>query len=354
MSNLALKLIEGTKKDRDQHIEKIYVLNKVKELVTLPSLEYSSTKEVAEYYEVSQQTIRTIRNRFKTEFESDGVRTLKGDEIKELKSKMLSFQSETIKTKAYLTIYTRRAVLRMGMLLTESPIAEKIREYLLNTEESLSLNQRNNVIKYMGKWTPEIENYVVEAMNKNTKNGIGIYESLNIVAKEIGIGFSNLKAKWYRDGNNKDTQNNKTANSDTVDKLYCLLEKIEHENKMGNELLLEKINNLEEENERLYKGLGKLWRLNKSMYDTLVEVNDQNIKLKQEIVEFKKSMEDIYELKIDVLEKNNDILKRKLKLKTSELQKANSYIAKITLDNDTPVQASKFKMDRNGNLEKVN
>ena len=55
-NNLALKLIEGTKEDRDKYIHRVDVLDKVKQIITLPD-GYVESKKVAEYYEVNPSNL---------------------------------------------------------------------------------------------------------------------------------------------------------------------------------------------------------------------------------------------------------------------------------------------------------
>src|SRR5690554_5582679 len=121
MSNLALKLVEGNKEVRDKFISKTEVLEKVKEIAALPD-GYIESKKVADFFETSSQSIRMIVSRHEEEFKTDEILKLKGAELKEYKESLKS-QGVTLLATAHLTLFTRKGVLRVGMLLTTSPVA---------------------------------------------------------------------------------------------------------------------------------------------------------------------------------------------------------------------------------------
>lgn len=61
----ALQLIEGGKDVRDQFINKVDVLEKVKKIVFLGNTDYLTSKMVADYYEVPYETIKKVMQRNK-------------------------------------------------------------------------------------------------------------------------------------------------------------------------------------------------------------------------------------------------------------------------------------------------
>jgi hypothetical protein len=93
--------------------------------------EYMTAEQVSDFYEVSVDTIGKNRNRHAVEFHADGVLYVDGDELRELKQlpDMMSGSSSNARH-AYL--YPLRAVLRMGFILTESPVASAVRTASLN------------------------------------------------------------------------------------------------------------------------------------------------------------------------------------------------------------------------------
>src|SRR5690625_1437379 len=131
-----LKLIEGGKEQRDKYIERIDILEKVKELNTLAGTEYMTTNQVAEFYEVKKNVVHQILSRNRGEFIEDGVKTGYGRELINkigLTDKMSATKTNTggfligdaFLTYSQNTIFPKRAVLRIGMLLRDSEVAKE-------------------------------------------------------------------------------------------------------------------------------------------------------------------------------------------------------------------------------------
>ncbi|KXY02288.1 hypothetical protein P7D05_23810 [Bacillus paranthracis] len=128
---------------------------KVKELLLLPNLEVATTKQVAEFYDVPLETIKTVVKDNKEELKTDGYITMPGIEIRDiLDSNKLSLskikprkghfavRTETGEVKiAYRStaMFPKRAILRVGMLLKGSEVAKEVRTQLLNIEEPMFL-----------------------------------------------------------------------------------------------------------------------------------------------------------------------------------------------------------------------
>jgi hypothetical protein len=89
---------------------------------------YALTSEVADYYEVSAKSIRTQLGRNRDEFTGDGVRI-----VTKIEAEALSLNLRL--TPARLTIWTPRAMLRLGMLLRDSGVAKHIRSTVLDLIE---------------------------------------------------------------------------------------------------------------------------------------------------------------------------------------------------------------------------
>lgn len=158
-----------SKELREQVMERIEVLEKVKQLFLIPELECMTVKQVADYFEVPFKTIGSQYNYNKDEFDSDGVHLKRLDEFKSLVAlnssnlKMLQhrgFLELTLPDGTIVAInnkgvkcFPKRAILRMGMLLRDSRIAREIRTQLLNTFEhsneeqrTVSINEEENLV----------------------------------------------------------------------------------------------------------------------------------------------------------------------------------------------------------------
>ena len=80
---------------REETIDRVDTLNKVKSLLLIPSVEVATVQMVADFYEVPKKTIETLTLRNRDELDSDGMYLL-------TKSSTLNLQVEgLIKTKYY-------------------------------------------------------------------------------------------------------------------------------------------------------------------------------------------------------------------------------------------------------------
>ena len=120
---------------RDSLADQVAVLNKVKGLAMLPDDIHVTVEMAANYYESSSDTVHTIIKRHKSEFIEDGYKTIRGEELALFKMNIAKILELPTKT-SQMTLLSRRAVLRIGMLLRDSEVAKQIRSYLLNVEET--------------------------------------------------------------------------------------------------------------------------------------------------------------------------------------------------------------------------
>lgn len=139
---------------RDQSVERVEVLEKVKALFLIPGLEMMTTKQVADFYEVDVDTIKKCYTRNKSEIDKDGVcvkdmEFWKGHFVP-AKSKQRGSTTFKLEENIYLVIpnsgkakcFSKRAILRIGMLLRDSRVAQEVRTQLLNTFEKASIEQK--------------------------------------------------------------------------------------------------------------------------------------------------------------------------------------------------------------------
>ncbi len=140
---------------REQLINRLEVLDKVKQVVTMPNTELLTIEQVADYYEVDAKTIDKIVNRHLDELTEDGYKVYSRAELinllnrqnvdlKNLKGKTIitiDNQSVIIPNRG-LRLFTRRALLRVGMLLRDSEIAKRVRTYLLDVENLATEEQK--------------------------------------------------------------------------------------------------------------------------------------------------------------------------------------------------------------------
>lgn len=140
------------KEVRNNYMNNTQALSAVKHLLLLPNTQLATLAQVAEYYEVPKETIESVLNYNKAEIEADGMKTYKQAEIlKELNVEVQCLEKmvgkavitlkngeELILPNRGLRLFPRRAILRVGMLLRDSKIAQEVRTQLLNIEEKTS------------------------------------------------------------------------------------------------------------------------------------------------------------------------------------------------------------------------
>ncbi len=132
-------LIES-KSARDNQLESVSlqraqeILNKVKALffAVWKGEGITTTEQLAGFYEIEPNSIRQVLKRHLDEFELDGLKSLRGKNLKDVRD-ILSLTS----TVPNLTIWTPRAAMRLGMLLRDSAIAKAVRTSLLDAIETV-------------------------------------------------------------------------------------------------------------------------------------------------------------------------------------------------------------------------
>lgn len=117
---------------------RVEALDKVKTLIMLPDGTYVTTKMVATYFEVDPEAIKKIVQRHRAELESNGMTVLGGSTLVTFARDILSLSNEGYpQLRSNLTLFPRRVVLNVGMLLRDSPVAQRVRSYLLDVEEQV-------------------------------------------------------------------------------------------------------------------------------------------------------------------------------------------------------------------------
>ena len=129
----------------DTYFEKVEVLDKVKGLLLIPNTELATVKQVANFYEVKEQTIQSLVNDNIIELSVDGFGLFKKDEVvnflnvpegqlENLKGKVVDTMEngdQVIVPNRRLHLFPRRAILRVGMLLEGSGVANEVRNLRL-------------------------------------------------------------------------------------------------------------------------------------------------------------------------------------------------------------------------------
>jgi hypothetical protein len=138
MSTLEMALTES-RTMRAQTSGRVDVLDKVKALALLPDGVHATTEIVASYFEVGTDAIESIVRRHRDELTENGMETLRGDALRAFNETV----SPTVSSRRNsLRVFTRRTILNVAQLLTESDVARRVRTYLLEVEEQATPQQR--------------------------------------------------------------------------------------------------------------------------------------------------------------------------------------------------------------------
>lgn len=156
---------------RERCCERTEVLDKVKTLVLMPQLEMMTLKQIADYYEVDLEVVRKCYLRNKEEIDLDGAAKIP---VKSMVSR-LGQNVPIVSTKGYkvfkldentelrvpnvgITLFPKRAILRIGMLLRDSEVAKEVRTQLLNIlenstdeEKTVELDKEMDMIQDIAK-----------------------------------------------------------------------------------------------------------------------------------------------------------------------------------------------------------
>ena len=124
--------LASARSDRDALADRTDVIDKVGVLRCLPDDMHVTTPMVAEFYGVDVDAVRQLVTRNREELDSDGYRVLSRSDFERDIASLSNLDSKV----RQVALFPRRAVLRVGMLLRDSAVARKVRDYLLDAEQS--------------------------------------------------------------------------------------------------------------------------------------------------------------------------------------------------------------------------
>lgn len=128
---------------REKNLGRIEVLDQVKELLLLGDTNFATMEMVAKYYDVPIETIKSTINYNREEIEANGYRVYTKDNLLSLKFNLktkrggfnvLDNQNNVIASGSNngIALFSKRAILNVGMLLRDSDVAKEIRSRLLD------------------------------------------------------------------------------------------------------------------------------------------------------------------------------------------------------------------------------
>lgn len=137
---------------RDECVDRVEVLQRVKALMLIPQMECMTLKQIAKYYEVNEDTVQKCYQRNAAEINGDGFKRAIPKDFKKIFNETLcpnkDFKQEHGKAIVKLSdevtlvipnrgviLFPKRAIMRFGMLLRDSRVAQELRTQLLNVVE---------------------------------------------------------------------------------------------------------------------------------------------------------------------------------------------------------------------------
>jgi hypothetical protein len=189
--------------ERDALADRTDVLDRVGVLRMLPDDVHVTTAMVAEFYQVDRETILTIVKRNRDELDDDGYRVVGRREFEE------TFILNVSSSANAFALFPRRAVLRIGMLLRDSEVAQRVRDYLLDAEQSgRELSEDEIVMRAL-----EIQNRKIRALTTENHrltekvaedapkvNYVELYVADNDLLKLRVVAANNdVPEEWLRD-----------------------------------------------------------------------------------------------------------------------------------------------------------
>ncbi|WP_372364798.1 hypothetical protein [Candidatus Uabimicrobium sp. HlEnr_7] len=122
----------------------INLLDHAGQLATVGNSNLATIKQVAHFYGIPIETIKTIVHRHRDELTEDGYKVFSSKDFQKFQDESFEISNRGI------ALFPRKAILRVGMLLRDSIVAKLVRSYLLNVEEHLSYSPATqNILQHM-------------------------------------------------------------------------------------------------------------------------------------------------------------------------------------------------------------
>jgi len=206
---------------RDECVDRVEVLEKVKGLLLIPHFECMTIKQVAEYYEVDRDIINKCYQRNQKEIDNDGVVLRTPKQFTELSGhgvQLVRGQNKAVlKLGDGVTIeipnrgtkcFSKRAVMRIGMLLRDSRVAQELRTQLLN------------VVEHAEETDPEL---LTAEINEEQRLQIAVGQALmngdsDAVMKAMSniVAYKNRHIDKLKEANEKAESDNKTLSGEIL------------------------------------------------------------------------------------------------------------------------------------------
>ncbi|WP_306184618.1 restriction endonuclease [Streptomyces sp. MK5] len=187
---------------RDSVLDRTDVLDRVKALSLLPDGMHVTTAMVAAYFEVTVEVVRQLTKRHREELQANGMAVLRGADLRQFESDNVSLSTDSYpQARRSLTIYPRRAVLNVAMLLRDSDVARQVRTYLLDMEylartqpvenspqpDAASLDDRidQRITHILGKTVVPMFNALIETSGEHRRELIALRTGVQHIERRL-------------------------------------------------------------------------------------------------------------------------------------------------------------------------
>ncbi|MFE9886821.1 hypothetical protein [Streptomyces scopuliridis] len=170
---------------RAQTADRVDVLDKVKALSLLPDGIHATTEIVASFYGVGIEAIKSLVKDHRAELTENDYRVLRGADFREFAGSQEDLANAFDSKARSVALFTRRTILNVGQLLTESEVARQVRTYLLDVEELATPEQKATAIEKAAEAEAQLRAIEVLArIDGNTSYARSI--SRHIAARMLG------------------------------------------------------------------------------------------------------------------------------------------------------------------------
>lgn len=187
--------IDLTKEDsrsfRDELVENYGVFDKIQALKGVKDYQLFSTKNLAFYFDVAESTIGSLMTRNLKEFKDDEFNVYKGDSLLAL---LEQYPYLDISPKARnIRIFSKKGLLRVGMLLKRSKVACELRKHL--TLSILEPENKNALVPIMQEEQLSFNVQIHEVQNLSLKEDAEADLLKAYIEKLELAGFTGMRAK---------------------------------------------------------------------------------------------------------------------------------------------------------------
>ncbi|MFJ8731795.1 restriction endonuclease [Streptomyces bauhiniae] len=195
---------------RTSVLDRTEVLDRVKTLSLLPDGLHVTTAMVATYFGVTVEAVRQLKARHRKELIANGMVTLQGSDLAEFKRDILSrYPGSYPQPRSSLTLYSRRAVLNIAMLLRDSEVARQVRTYLLDAEQAVrarldgpALDDRidQRIAHVLGKTVVPMFNALIETSGEHQRELVAMRDGVWRIEQRLRTHHARLRRLEGRKG----------------------------------------------------------------------------------------------------------------------------------------------------------